>query len=66
MFYMSEKIMVCPRCNSRSISTDGSFAFEQKCGMNRWMCDDCEYSGIMTVMAPEEHKKLKVRNVKKN
>lgn len=54
------EIMVCPVCNSQDIWKDSSFKFEQRCGLTRYRCRNCGFSGPMTLMEKEAADKIKV------
>ena len=53
-------VNVCPVCNSQEVELDDLFKFEQRSGLMRHRCNNCNYLGPMTVMEKKHADKIKV------
>ncbi len=59
------EVKICPVCNSQDITKSKIFKFEHRSGLFRDECNNCGYTGPMTVMEKEGADKLKVLKPKR-
>ena len=61
---MKREVNVCPACNSQDVDLDDTFKFELRSGLMRHRCNNCGFSGPMTVMDKRHADKIKVHKIK--